>query len=125
MTTPKLTGALMIVLSVIASSCEEGPDPSKQCATPAIVRDISGLDGCGFVFELKDGTRLVPVPLLFCGTPPLPQEITEHPLYNFEFVDGKQVIIGYAETNEFADVCMAGKTVLITCLQELNTSPTD
>ena len=78
-----------------------------------------GLDGCGYVFELADGTRLEPQMLGWCGTPPISKEITENPLYNFEFVDGKKVKIAYEEIPEAASICMVGKVVKITCLEEI------
>ena len=43
---------------MIWAGCSE--DLAEQtCSTPATVVDLSGLDGCGFVFQLEDGTRLV------------------------------------------------------------------
>ena len=111
---------LILFVSVLTScnTSEIRPDKSK-CTTEATVRDLTGLDGCGFVFELNDGTRLEPVRLFFCGTPPLPKEVTEDALYNFQFIDGKKVMIGYEELTGYASICMAGKTVKITCLEEL------
>ena len=93
----------------------------SACSTPATVRDLSGLDGCGFVFELSDGTRLEPVITGYCGTPPLSKEITENPLYDFAFADGKQVLISYTIT-EGASICMVGTRVTITCISEVATA---
>lgn len=100
------------------SSCKENEIP--LCSTLAVVRDYSELDGCGYVFELEDGTILEPrlFPVLFCGTPPVPKEITNHPLYDFEWVDGKQVYIDFEPVNDVASVCMTGQVVEITCLRE-------
>lgn len=114
---------LSLALSVTLLSCEEEVDSSVPCTqgVEATVRDLTGLDGCGFVFELNDGTKLEPYMIGYCGTPPLPKEVTEDPLYQFEFVDGKKVIIGYEETKAFS-VCMVGPVVKITCLEEVGTS---
>jgi hypothetical protein len=92
-------------------SCNDGVN--------ATVRDLTGLDGCGYVFELADGTRLEPMRLLYCGTPPLPKEVTEDPLYDFEFIDGKHVRIRFEEMPDAASACMVGKIVKITCIEEL------
>jgi hypothetical protein len=97
---------------LMGTTCEEG--------VLATVRDLSGLDGCSFVFELADGTKLEPQMIGYCGTPPLPKEITENPLYNFEWVDGKQVRIGYEEITDAASICMVGKIVKITCVEEVS-----
>ena len=91
----------------------------RQWQTLATVRDLRGLDGCGFVFELADGKRLEPFRMFYCGTPPIPQEQIQDPLINFEFVDGKQVKIGYEVMENQASICMVGSIVKITCIEEL------
>ena len=107
----------------------EGP-----CSIPATVIDMTGLDGCGYMIQLENGDLLEPIWRwgLFCGTPPLPLEITEDPLYNFEFVDGMHVMIDYDVTKiengmlvigdssrEFyGSICMVGTPVIITCIVE-------
>ncbi len=109
---------LLFVSALAFQGCNDD-EPGTSCTTYATVRDLTGLDGCGFVFELEDGSRLEPQrPFLFCGTPPLPKEITEDPLYNFEFVDGKLVKIGYRETGT-SSICMVGPVVKITCIEEV------
>jgi hypothetical protein len=105
------------MISLIACDNEQ---LSTSCKTPAIVRDLSGLDGCGFVLELNDGTILIPVPIFWCGTPPLPKEQAEDPLANFTFTDGKGVMIGYEELENISTICMAGKPVRITCIEEVS-----
>lgn len=110
---------LLLFASALAFQGCNDDEPETRCTTYAIIRDLTGLDGCGFVFELADGRRLEPHrTYLFCGTPPLPKEITEDPLYNFELVDGKLVKIGYRETGA-ASICMAGPVVKITCIEEV------
>ena len=73
--------------------------------------------------EMADGTKLQPEMIGYCGTPPLPKEVTENPLYDFEWLDGKQVRIGFEEVTDAANACMVGKIVRITCIEEgLSTS---
>ena len=114
---------LLLVLAIVfLISCNQDDitlDKSKCDGTEATVRNLTGLDGCGYVFELNDGTRLEPVRLFFCGTPPLPKEVTEDALYNFQFVDGKKVRIGYEEATSSVSICMVGKMVKITCIEEV------
>lgn len=113
---------VVLILTLILCGCsEEMPSPENMpgpCSIPATVRDLSGLDGCGYVFELSDGTRLVPIIVGYCGTPPLPKHVTSNPLYNFEFVDGKKVLISYTPS-EGVTACMAGNSVTITCISEV------
>jgi hypothetical protein len=113
--------ALVIIVFAVSACDEDKLQVSCNEGVAAIVRDLTGLDGCGFVFELEDGTRLEPYMTGYCGTPPLPKEVTENPLYNFEWVDGKEVIIGFEEVKDAASICMAGPIVKITCLQEVIT----
>lgn len=116
--TMRLLAFVMIVFGF--SSCnEDGLRVSCDEGVAATVRDLTGLDGCGFVFELQNGTRLQPYMIGYCGTPPLPKEITENLLYDFEWVDGKEVIIGFEEVEGAAGICMVGPIVKITCLQEV------
>lgn len=111
---------LLFVVGFTFTQCND--DDKSSCSTYATVRDLSGLDGCGFVLELEDGTTLEPrIPVLFCGTPPVPKEITEDPLYGFEFVDGKRVKISYEETGDMS-ICMVGPVVKITCIKEVSIS---
>jgi len=112
---------IIIFSSVLfAAACEEDPlRVSCNQGVFATIKDLSGLDGCGFVFELADSTRLEPHRLLYCGTQPLPKEVTEDPLFNFDFVDGKRVKIGFDEIPDATSICMVGKVVKIKCIEEL------
>ncbi|HEU5293127.1 MAG TPA: hypothetical protein VFU05_20920 [Cyclobacteriaceae bacterium] len=108
---------ILILMALVFAGCNEDYQP-QNCSTPATVRDLTGLDGCGWVFELQDGTRLEPIRIFRCGTPPISKEMTEDPLYNFEFVDYKKVLIDYELVENTASVCMTGPLVRITCLTE-------
>jgi len=115
---------LLFMLSLFFTHCKDEQPIVITCdnAVLATVKDLTGLDGCGFVFELADGSKLEPQMLFYCGTPPLPKEVTENPLYDFQWVDGKQVRIAYEEIPDAASICMAGKIVKITCLEEVLTT---
>jgi len=110
--------AFVMIVFMFSSCDEDGLRVSCDEGVAATVRDLTGLDGCGFVFELEDGTRLEPNRIGYCGTGPLPKEITEDPLFDFEFIDGKRVIIGFEEVEGAAGICMVGPIVKVTCLQE-------
>lgn len=110
---------LFILMMVIVSACSKETVKTSNCTVEATVRDLTGLDGCGFVFELNDGTKLEPRILMYCGTPPIAPEVTNDPLYNFQFVEGKKVKISYEQV-EGASICMVGPMVKITCLTELS-----
>lgn len=115
---------ILSVISTIAFMAFQCHDVAIDLLVPcnegvaATVRDLTGLDGCGYVFELEDGTRLQPYMIGYCGTPPLPKEVTEDPLYGFDWVDGKRVKIGYESTKALS-ACMNGIVVKVTCLEEM------
>lgn len=113
----------VITVTSLLTACEEHVlKVSCDHAVTATVRDLTGLDGCGYIFELTNGTKLEPYRIGYCGTPPLPKEATEDPLFNFQFIDGKQVRIGFEEMPDMTSICMAGKIVKITCIEELITT---
>lgn len=108
---------LLLFTALILFNCSDENVSKQVCSTPATLRDLSGLDGCGFVFELDDGKILIPLILGYCGTPPLSPAITEDPLYNFNWEDGKRVMIDYTIA-DMPNICMAGQVVKITCLSD-------
>jgi hypothetical protein len=109
--------ALVLAFALLLMGCEEEPTTGKcDNAVFATVRDLTGLDGCGFVFELADGTRLEPYISVA-------KEGLENPLYNFQFADGKTVWITYEEKTDVAGICMVGKIVTITCITEFPQIP--
>ncbi|HCM77367.1 MAG TPA: hypothetical protein DIS90_13360 [Cytophagales bacterium] len=74
---------------------------------------MTGLDGCGLMFELEDGTRLDPIRREYIQAP----SIEEDPLYHFELKAGQHVKISWVESLGM-NICMAGPLVYITCISE-------
>lgn len=100
MKTTRFLPILALVLLIIMPGC-----PADKCpeGENAVLRDLSGLDGCTWVFELEDGQRLEPVNL--------------HQ-YDLELKDGLEVKIQYAEATDMMSICMAGKMVNISCISK-------
>src|SRR5688572_16796943 len=112
---------LFIFITLTAFQCSNDDEVLADvalCSTKATMRDLTGFDGCGFVFELEDGTRLEPLRIGYCGTPPMPKDLPKDPLAGFEFVDGKKVKIGYTLAESGGSICMVGPLVHITCITE-------
>jgi len=104
--------SLILTLACIGASCEKkDSDVAPACAEVATVKDLRTLDGCDFVLELKDGTRLIPERRVYIQAPK--QE--EDPIYYFQMKDGEKVTISYRDT-ELLGACMAGKIVFVTCI---------
>ncbi|MCZ6701462.1 MAG: hypothetical protein O6940_00305 [Ignavibacteria bacterium] len=91
----------------------------------ATVRDMNGIDGCGFLLELENGEKLIPSRRW--ALHPLPQEELEDPLYNFTFHDDQKVSISYEPIfpgpYKIAPACVIGIPIIpavITCIQEIS-----
>jgi hypothetical protein len=86
-----------------------------ECSQVATVRDLTGLDGCGWALELPDGTRLLPEQRVYVQPPTQ----DEDPLYYFELRAGDKVQISYEESKVFT-TCMGGTSVFITCIKPVS-----
>lgn len=87
-------------LLALATSCQKA-DEAPGCGTPATVRNLTGLDGCGYVLELDNGQRLEPHGTLW-------QSFAKH--------NGDRVTIGYELEPAFS-ICMVGDGVKLTCIE--------
>ena len=91
---------VFLVAFIVLFSCEK--DRSCPDSVDAKLRNLTGLDGCGWVFELNDGAKLEPVNLSD---------------FELDLVEGKCFSIKYEDAEAFS-ICMVGKTVSITCVVE-------
>ena len=66
------------------------------------LKNFTGLDGCGWVIVLDDGSKLEPTNLAS---------------FNVPLVDGQKISVSYHEI-QAASICMVGKMVEIECLCE-------
>jgi hypothetical protein len=106
----------VLFVTCLCAGCVEAT-LENVCTIPATVRDLTGFDGCGFVFELEDGRRIEPLLVMRCGTS-AEVEKEANPLLYFEFVDGKKVRLAYQETGR-PSICMVGPVVEVTCIKEV------
>ena len=111
---------LYIILLFSFISCHneasEIKDHVEGCLKEAVIKDLTGLDGCDFVFELTDETRLIPERRVYIQAPD-PQD---DPIYHFKMKDGEKVKISYRDS-QLLGACMAGKIVFITCITSKET----
>jgi hypothetical protein len=107
--------AYFIIIScfIVLSCSEDNISPKEidtnRCSIATTVRDYTGLEGCGFVLELKDRTILEPVRMVVCGPPPQNMMTLDNPLLNLEEY-GKEVLINY-EPMQSVSTCMVGQAV--------------
>jgi len=112
---------IIIISCFLTLSCsQENITPKEKntngCSIEATIRNYSGLDGCGYVLELKDGSILEPVLMVVCGPPPQNIITVDNPVLNFE-EEGKKVFIDY-EPMQSVGICMVGQTVKVICISE-------
>lgn len=94
--TPVLCAGL-IALSL--SSCNKN---ICSDSVKAELKDLTGLDGCGFVIELENGDRLEPLNLSD---------------FDIDLKDGRRVWVSYHLTENFiGSLCMVGDLVEIDCI---------
>ncbi|KAA5549269.1 hypothetical protein [Adhaeribacter rhizoryzae] len=104
--------AIFIILLLTLNSCAQAEElPEADCGTLATVKNLTGLDGCGFVLELDNGTRLESY---------IPAQNTNgqtSPLQNFPLTDGQRVSVSYQVRQDIGSYCMVGTIVEITCIE--------
>ena len=109
---------IILFLVLIAASCDKkDTGVAPGCSQEATVKDLRSLDGCDFVFELTDGTHLIPERRVYIQAPK--QE--DDPIYYFQMKDGEKVTISYRDT-QLLGTCMAGKIVFVTCITAIQTT---
>lgn len=92
----------LLLFSFIGACNSSKNANTMSCATTGVVKDFSGLDGCGLLIELADGSKLEPA------------EIVD----NFKLKDGQRIAFDYEELSDMMSICMAGRIVRITCIRE-------
>ncbi len=99
---------LTIITFSVFVSCNtpsNGEKTNSSCRMEATVVDLKGLDGCGIMFQLKSGKKL------------LPNNLED---YEGEFSAGKKVMISFEELKDYASICMAEDAIVqIECLEFL------
>ena len=101
--------ALLLIGSVTGCSEPAASPESPVCETKATVKDLRGLDGCGYVLVLESGEKLEPV--LDAGQP-------SPTLKGIVLRDGMQVTLSYRELTDRGSICMVGKIVEVTCFSQ-------
>lgn len=107
---------IVILFMALLAACQETTlVQNDSCMTEATVKKLE-LDGCGFVFQLTDGSYLIPERRVYIQAP----QKTEDPIYYYSFVEGAKVKINYQPSSAMS-ACMAGPVVFVTCITDIQT----
>jgi hypothetical protein len=90
---------IFLLLCAVFVSCAQQHCPN---GIPVKMKNLTGLDGCGWVLELSDGSRMEPINLN---------------AFNVKMVEGKKIYVTF-EDFPAASICMVGKIVKITSVCE-------
>jgi len=88
---------LSLFLMLFNSSCEN-TNNNSDVYKEGTLKDLSGLDGCGWIIELNNNTKLEPINLN---------------LFDLELVENKKVEIKYIKRTDLGSFCMVGQIIEI------------
>ncbi|MBK6930242.1 MAG: hypothetical protein IPH12_05020 [Saprospirales bacterium] len=98
--------AAFVAFSLLActknSNC--GDMPLCPDAVSATFKNLTGLDGCGYVLQLADGAYL---------------EVVNLSELNLTPADGMKVRVKYSPQSGMASICMVGPIVRVDCIEEV------
>lgn len=96
---------LAAALAAVFTACKKDSDNHPcQNAVEATFRDLTGLDGCGFVLELANGSRL---------------EISNLDELDVTPKDSMKVRVSYGVLPNLGSVCMTGPVVRVDCIEKV------
>lgn len=89
---------LFVLITISLFSCDKGFIDSCENGRQGVLKNLTGLDGCGWMIQLSDTERLQPSNLLE---------------FDIELIDNKPVCVQYRELDNIMNTCMAGQMVEI------------
>lgn len=96
---------ILLGMALSANKCNESKKGNEDIIRDktGVVIDRHNLDGCGFLIQLDNGTKLEPI------------EVTPE----FEFTEGQRIKVSYQHLEGVASTCMAGELVRITEIKSI------
>ena len=90
-----------IVLTLFINSCNK----QSECEDSHIAKivNMTGLDGCSWMIELRNGTKLEPTNLND---------------FSINLQENQKIWVVYHTAAQMASICMAGEIVTIDCISE-------
>lgn len=103
MNTIKILLFFSICLLALSACNKDDDTTSCESGEIAVFEDLTGLDGCGIVAKLNDGTLL---------------EIVDLKDWDVKANGRKKYCITYVEFGDLASICMVGRIVELTDITE-------
>jgi hypothetical protein len=99
----KISKAFLLLVIFTSLSCQKDEILPKSGYEEVTLKNLTGFDGCGFVFQKNDGNYLEP---------------TNKKDFTIDYTDGKKYYIKYNIDNNTGSFCMVGKMIKIAELKE-------
>lgn len=96
---------MLIFSLLLAFACKDNTECDCENGELGILKNFTGLDGCGWIIQVNDSTRLEPVNL---------------DDFEIELEENKAVCIRYHEELTRGSYCQVGKVVEIICIEPVN-----
>ena len=94
---------ILVLALVIMTNHSCNKESECENSHRAKLVNMTGLDGCSWMIELNNGTRLEPTNLND---------------FNINLQDNQKIWIEYHPAPQLASICMAGEIVTIDCISE-------
>ncbi len=85
-------------LVIFFLSCEGEKTYKCEDLPKGILKNMTGFDGCGWIIQLEDGTRLEPLNLNN---------------FDIKLIDDKSICIKFREVKNYGSHCQVGKVIEI------------
>ena len=90
----KMVAFLIAFVPIV--SCEKETNSKYENSQEGILKNLTGLDGCGWIIQLSDSTKLEPI---------------NFDDFNIELTENRPVRIQFHERADLECCCMVGKVV--------------
>ena len=97
----KILVLTFIVLTLCINSCNKQSECENSQSAKLV--NMTGLDGCSWMIELNDGTKLEPTNLND---------------FNINLQENQKIWIVYHTAAQMASICMHGEIVTVDCISE-------
>jgi len=89
---------VLAIISVFLFACEKEMVNKCENSQEGVLKNLTGLDGCGWIIQISDSIKLEPINL---------------DEFDIELVENKSVCIQYHERKDLGSICMVGKIIEI------------